>query len=94
MTDMDWAAAMDSEIFREYARSESLRMRVEASQAKQAEDTFETLQQFEAFEAEIKSSPEKLAVFRALRDKIASDPDYADQINPAFLDAMMMLNLD
>lgn len=87
----DWAAAMDSEIFRNYASAELAKMKVEASPD---EDNSEVLEQFEQFELDVRSSPQKLAVFRALQNKFATDPDYTSTVKTSFVNAVMMLNLD
>lgn len=97
--DMDWKAAMSSEVFREYASNESARMRREAAEAAKAQETaaeeeLALLEQFAAMEMEIKDSPKKLAAFKALQDKFASDEAYAAKAHPLFVKAVMMLNLD
>lgn len=98
MVDMDWKAAMDSEVFREYARNEITRMRAEAQQkqeeAQQAEeDELNIMDKFKEFERQVRSSPKKLAVFKALQDKFATDADYAAKVKKSFVDAVMMLDL-
>lgn len=95
---MDWQAAMSSEIFREYAANETARMRREAQIAEQAkaheaEEELALLEQFAAMELEIKDSPKKLAAFKALQEKFATDASYAEKVNPLFVKAVMMLNL-
>lgn len=98
MTDMNWKAAMDSEVFREYAKSEITRMKVEA-EAEQAakqndeEDELNVLEQFKEFENQVKSSPKKTAVFKALQGKFATDAEYAAKVKKSFVDAVMMLDL-
>lgn len=101
--DMDWAAAMDSEIFRLYASAETQRINNEKlavlEQTKQAEltaddDVIEAMGSFEIMEREIKASPHKLKVFRALQEKFASDPDYTALTKKSFVDAVMFLDLE
>lgn len=97
MDKMDWLAAMDSEIFREYLKNETLRINAEAQTLASVdveEEKVKLLNEFEAFEADIKLSPRKLATFRALQKKFASDPEYAEKCKPGFVSAVMMLNLD
>lgn len=95
---MNWKAAMDSEVFREYAKSEISKMKVQAAEeqiAKQNadEDELSVLEQFKKFENEVRSSPKKMAVFKALQGKFATDLDYAAKVKKSFVDAVMMLDL-
>lgn len=99
MFDNDWAAAMDSEIFREYAKNELLKKKAEAQQAAEQaaraeDDEAKVLQEFEEFEKVVRASPKKLAVFRALKEKFATDPEYTATVKAEFVSAVMMLNLD
>lgn len=99
MVDMDWLAAMDSEIFREYAKNELVKMKAEAQQvADQAghseEEEARVLEEFEEFEKAVRASPKKLATFRILKEKFTTDPDYTSKVKSDFVNAVMMLNLD
>lgn len=96
---MDLKAALSSEIFREYATNELARKAREerdaaAKQARAAEEELSQLEQFATMEMEIKESPKKLAAFKALQEKFASDPAYTAKVNPLFVQAVMMLKLD
>ncbi len=98
MVDMDWKAAMNSEVFREYFQSEVARInrqaqenRIEAEHAD--ENQLNILEQFKEFERQIRSSPKKLAVFKALQNKLATDFEYASKVKKSFVDAVMMLDL-
>lgn len=100
MSDMDWKAAMNSEIFREYA---AIELQKQAAQ-KQAESlkvdhldddtTSELMEQFKQLEAEVSASPLKKKAFRALQLKFASDPVYTDKVDPLFVEAVMMMDLE
>ena len=92
MVDMDWSAAMSSEIFREYVKNETTRM--ETEKQAQLKTNAEDDNILEEFERELRSSPKKLATFRALQKKFAMDPEYAERCKPEFVTAVMMLNLD
>lgn len=99
MDDMDYKAAMNSEIFREYAKIEKSRMQKEAYEKEkakelEAENDFKMMEQFAAMELEIKDSPKKLLAFKALKEKFATDQEYTKKVNPLFVQAVMMLNLD
>lgn len=93
MTDMNWKAAMNSEIFRGFVNNELIK----AAQAKPVEPTedeqIEMLEKFKEFEKMVRSSPKKLAVFRTLQEKFASDPEYTAKVKGSFVDAVMMLDL-
>lgn len=95
MIDMDWKAAMSSEVFREYFQNEVARINREAQNKQQVteEDELNVLEQFKEFERQIRSSPKKLAVFRALQNKLATDLEYAAKVKTSFVDAVMMLDL-
>jgi hypothetical protein len=95
MVDMDWKAAMNSEVFREYFQNEVARINREAQEKQQVteEDELNVLEQFKEFERQIRSSPKKLAVFRALQNKLATDLEYAAKVKTSFVDAVMMLDL-
>lgn len=97
MDDMDWKAAMSSEVFREYFKNEAARMNAEITKSSSIDEEEEKsvlLEQFETLEREVRASPKKLATFRVLQKKFASDPDYAEKCKPEFVSAVMMLNLD
>jgi flagellar motor switch protein FliG len=95
MVDMDWKAAMSSEVFREYFQNEVARINREAQNKQQVteEDELNVLEQFKEFERQIRSSPKKLAVFRALQNKLATDLEYAAKVKTSFVNAVMMLDL-
>lgn len=96
MDDMTWRAAMDSEIFRNYAENELQRIQIEqqVKNASEDEEIINTVESFEKLEREIKASPDKLKVFRALQEKFASDEKYTASVKKSFVDAVMLLNLD
>lgn len=87
----DWAAAMSSEVFREYLGSELLKQ----AQPKTlpAEET-NVLDEFDQFQSRVKSDPKLLLAFRALQTKFATDANYRSQVNPQFADAVMLLDLE
>lgn len=96
--EMTWKAAMSSEIFREYAKNEVGKMQVEAEQKEEEfkkieRDKSDILDQLKEFENQVRSSSKKLAVFKALQNKFATDIDYASKVNKSFVDAVMMLDL-
>jgi len=85
----DWSAAMSSEIFREYLKNEITK---EAQAPK--EPTVEQIhQQLEDLEENIKNNPKMLNAFKILQKKFATDQNYADKVNPAFVAGVLMLNL-
>jgi hypothetical protein len=96
--DADWAAVMDSEVFRNYLQGELRKEAAEKAEARlAAEKTVEeqpVIEAFVEFESKIKNDPKMLFTFKQLQKKIASDPDYARSCNPLFAQAVMMLDLD
>ena len=96
--DMDWKAALSSEIFSEYLKTAVPDMikkqAVEIEPKISQEEESEIVKQFEAFQEDIRNSPKKLAAFRALREKIISDDDYRAKTKKAFVDAILLLDLE
>lgn len=96
---MDWAAAMDSEIFREYMKNELTKQAAnKAAQAEaelQAEEEEMTaMEALQTFERDLRASPHKLATFRALKQKFLTDPEYTRKVQPAFVRGVLLLDLD
>lgn len=91
MNQEDWKAALSSEVFREYVKTEIDRMNTKRAEVSSKEDV---LLQFAELEEMIKSSPGKLRVFRELKQKFASDPVYAAQADSNLVEAVMLLDLD
>lgn len=85
----DWAAAMSSEIFREYLKNELIK----EAQAPKEPTVQEIHEQLETFEKKIKNDPGMLKAFKVLQNKFATDQVYADTVNPAFVAGVLMLNL-
>ena len=98
--DADWAAVMDSEVFRNYLQGELRKEAAEQAEAaaKQAAelaiDEEPVVQALIEFEDKVKNDPKMLFTFKQLQKKIASDPDYARSCNPLFAQAVMMLDID
>lgn len=96
--DADWAAIMDSEVFRNYLQGELRKeAAAEAAAQKAAQETIEeqpVIEAFVEFEEKVKKDPKMLFTFKQLQKKLASDPDYARSCNPLFAQAVMMLDLD
>jgi len=97
--DMDWKAAMSSEIFREFAAQELKKRASEKAKEKdleaaEIEDELDTLEQFASLEFKIKDSPKQLRAFRELQSKFQTDPEYTAKTDPLFVKAVLMLNLD
>lgn len=85
----DWAAAMNSEIFREYLKNE---LHKEA-QAPKPSTKEQLISELDDFERTVRSNPKMLHAFKVLQKKFASDQDYADQVDPAFVAGVLMLDL-
>lgn len=83
---MDWQAAMSSEIFREFAKNEIKKI---------AEDESDAFSQFEAFQEEIKSSPAKKEAFLKLQKEFIRNPEGQDPLfDPSFVEAVLLLDLE
>ena len=100
MDHMDWKAATDSEIFREFAKNELLKEAKAEEQDKLAKanepGNEELIRQFYALEEKVNGSPKLLASFRAFKSKIMSDFAYlkkAEASNKLLVEAVMMMDL-
>ena len=98
MANEDHKALMSSEIFCEYLKNELLKQAAETEQLKvqaekDEENKLENLERLSDLENKIKSSPKKLAAFKALQYKFATDPDYTAKVKKSFVDSIMMLDL-
>lgn len=99
----DWAAAMDSEIFREYLRNETPKLAVEkeneikkqaAKVENQVDAELEVYAELDSFEKKIKESPELLNKFREVKAKLMENPEIMKQADPAFVEGILMLDLE
>lgn len=103
-TKEDWAAAMDSEIFREYMRSEipkiAERQEKEKKEAiakdleSKVDAELKVYEELDNFEKTIKASPELLNTFRAVKAKILENPEIMKKADPKFVDGILMLDLE
>jgi hypothetical protein len=84
----DWNAAMSSEVFKEYLKISSTLV----PEPEPSED--ELLAELQAFQSKIRSDAKMRQVFKALQHKLASDPKYRSQVNPNFVEGVMLLDLD
>lgn len=87
---VDLDVAMNSEVFREYAKNEIAKI---ATEKEAEEDLSASLEEFTKFQNEVLASPYKLKVFKALQEKFASDPEYTSKVKKVFVDAVMLLDL-
>lgn len=95
----DWAAAMDSEVFRGYMRNE---LEKQAANAKASVEKFEAdldaeliaMRDLEEFEKKVKASPKLLATFRKLQEEFLTNEDIVKQADPKFVSGVLMLNLE
>jgi len=95
--DMDWKAAISSEIFREYLKTAipNIKKASEPTEPKLSnEEEKEIYESFHKLQQEIRSSPSKLATFRAIKEKLIHDDEYRARTKVAFIDAVMLLDLD
>lgn len=92
MSNMDWKAAMSSEIFREYVQNELIK---EANTPPPAPiNEAQVLNELEEFQTKVRNDPYLRKAFRALKEKFASDPSYRSKVDVKFLQGVMLLDLD
>ena len=89
--DMDWKAAMSSEIFREYCKIE-LQKEAQAPQVAQVKEE-EVLEDFDKFQNMVNSNPQMKLAFKELKEKFSSDLEYRDGVDPNFVNGVMLLDL-
>jgi hypothetical protein len=92
MSDMTLQALMDSEVFRNFASEEIKKEQIKVEAEKKSLEN--VLSEFETFELRVKQSPEQLKVFQSLQKRFASDQTYTETIDPKFVEAVMLLDLD
>lgn len=95
MNSTDWAAATNSEIFREYVSSE---LKKEALSKKSAEEELDAdislLQDLEGFERKVNASPRLKKAFKKLQHAFTNDPEYTAKVDPKFVESVMLINLE
>ena len=92
MSDMNWKAAMSSEIFREYLKNELAKEASMPSIPKLNED--QVLNELEEFQTKVKNDPYLKSAFLKLQQKFATDPVYRSKTNAKFVEGVMLLDLD
>lgn len=90
----DWAAAMSSEVFREYMARELRRQAEYVPETTPEIDEDQLYKDLAQLEAHINSNPMLRQAFSSLRQKFVDDPDYAAQVDPSFVRGVFMLDLD
>ena len=88
MSKEDTAALMDSEVFRNFARSEAIK---EASTPKLDEQ--ELLNDFQKLTDKIASSPELKKQFQHLQKLFNSNAEYTAKVDPKFVEGVLLLDL-
>jgi hypothetical protein len=92
MSNMDWKAAMSSEIFREYAQNELVKEAQVSSLPTINEE--QVLGEFEQFQIKVNSDPHLKQAFKQLQIKFANDPLYRNKVDVNFVKGVMSLDLD
>jgi len=88
---MDWAAAMSSEIFRNYAQNELLK---ETRIIKEAVSENDVLDNFEGLQKRVNASPKLRGAFKQLQQLFTSNPDYTAKVDPNFVEGVLLLNVE
>lgn len=92
MSDMDWKAAMSSEIFREYLKNELTKEANTPPPPTVNEE--QVLDEFDALQVKVRNDPYLRAAFQKLQHKFATDPIYRNKTSPKFVEGVMLLDLD
>jgi len=95
MSTEDWNALLSSEVFKEFYDKElqkEAQIAVKPQETKEEQDMVAT--QFMEFEAKIKEDPILKQAFKTWQDRLRADEDYARKTNPAFVQGVLMLDLD
>ena len=88
MNSLDERALASSEIFREYLKQEQTKS---ASIKPKTIDTDTAISNFESIQTKIKTNAKLRSVFATLQNRFIQNPTGAD---PAFIDAVLSLNLE
>lgn len=89
---MDWKAAMSSEIFREYVKSELIKEAHEVQE--EVIDKSKIFNNFKEFEKRVNNDPKLKIAFSLLKKKLANDPEYRKKVHPDFINGIQMLFID
>ena len=99
---MDWQAAMDSEVFRNYMAAE-LRREAEEEVNKptpaqrmdnEIDEMDRALTAMDKFEEQIRKHPELLAKFKQAKAFLINNPDAHENVDSNFIKGLMMLDLE
>jgi len=88
--DMDLAALMDSEVMMNYLRGELVK---KAACHLPQTDLKKVLRDFEDFESAVKKNPQLRFAFLKLQEKFKDDPEYTSEVEPSFVEGVMLLDL-
>lgn len=98
--DMDWQSVLDSEIFRNYMKSE---LQKEAEQKdvqsspeyleNQAQEQLHLMQQLNDFREKVASNPKLHQYFKQCREILATNKELAKKVDPNFIAGIKLLRL-
>jgi uracil DNA glycosylase len=91
MDNMDWKAALSSEIFREYAKNEM--KRIASEKEKQEKLSSKTADDFCQFEKKVNASPILRDKFKKLQNVFINNPEYTKTIDQNFVQGVLLLNI-
>ena len=87
----DWNAIMSSDVFQEYLRNE---LKKEANQQPTSDLKLDSiLESFAEFEKKVNENPKLKRAFAKWQEVFSNNMDYRDKVDPSFVDAVMMLNI-
>ena len=93
MDAMDWKAAVNSEIFREYMKAELAKEEQVKLAEEKANDISVVYDEFKAMEQRINSNPRVKKAFVEFKEKLMSDPEFSKKANQKLAEVVMMLDL-
>lgn len=92
----DWAAAMDSEVFRSYLSIE-MKKKAREEELKKKEQQYaekNAVSNFEEFQNKVNASKELKETFKKIKEAFLSNPESKKGVDPSFVNGVMLLNIE
>lgn len=95
MSDMDYKAAMNSEVFRELAAAELKKQAATKKTAEQIEQQeLDALKAFDDFQLKVNASKKQKKIFKDLQTLFQTNEKFASTVDPKFVELVLLLNID
>lgn len=98
--DMDWQSVLDSEIFRNYMKSELQKEAYDNNEKsspeyleKQAKEELKIYQELDSFRDKVASSPKLQEYFKQCKKILATNKELAKRVDPKFIAGINLLRL-